>query len=81
MRHYFEKRTKDYWTQEDITSVILDGKLTVHEPSHTLSEYLNPQLLQRFELKAFEEKLDPAAKKFEGFGEYPRVLLMKYNKK
>ena len=50
MRHYFEKTTKDYWMQEDIFSVILDGKLTVEEPSHIMSEYLSPFMLSNLTL-------------------------------
>lgn len=81
MRHYFEKKTKDYWVQEDIPSVILDGKLTVCEPSHILSEYLSPFMLSNFTLEEFQEKHDPAARTFEGFGDYPRVMVMRYKKK
>jgi len=81
MRHYFEKTTKDYWLQQDIDSVILDGKVIVKEPSHTFSEYLSPFLLSKFDLEEFHEKHDPAARKFEGFGMYPRILLMRYRKK
>lgn len=81
MRHYFEKETKDYWTQEEVRSVILNGKVIVEEPSHILSEYLNPFILSNFTLEEFHEKEDPAAKRFEGFGIYPRVLIMKYRKK
>src|SRR3989344_1230432 len=66
MRHYFEKKTKDYWVQEDIPSVILGGKLTVCEPSHILSEYLSPFTLSNFTLEEFQEKHDPAARTFEG---------------
>lgn len=81
MRNYFEKEHKDYWLQEDIPSEILDGKLIVHEPSHTLTEYLSLFLLCNFTLEAFVEKPDPAAKRFEQFGMYPRVLILKYKKK
>ena len=81
IRHYFEKKVKDYWAVEDISSVILNGKLTVEEPSHIFSEYFSPFLLSHFNLEEFHEKHDPAAKNFEGFGRYPRILLMRYKKK
>lgn len=81
MRHYFEKQTKDYWVQEEIASVILDGKLTVEEPSHIFSEYLSPFMLSHFTLEAFHEKHDPAARTFEGFGNYPHILILNYRKK
>ncbi len=81
IRHYFEKNTKDYWLQEEVSSVILDGEVTVEEPSHILSEYLSPYLLSNFTLEEFHEKEDPAARRFEGFGNYPRALVIKYRKK
>lgn len=81
IRNYLEKDTKNYWQAENILSPILNGQLTVTEPSHTLTEYLSPFLLSNFNLLDFREKGDPAAKKFDGFGEYPRILILKYQKK
>lgn len=81
IRHYFEKKTKDYWKQEICSSLILGGKVRVEEPSHKLNEYLNKEILSKFELTDFIEEFDPAAAKIKDAGKYPSILILKLKKK
>ncbi|MGV8168938.1 MAG: class I SAM-dependent methyltransferase [Candidatus Nanoarchaeia archaeon] len=80
VRQYFEKETKNYWQREEVRSNILDGKLVVFEPSHTLADYLKMSVLQKLRLLDIKEAFDPAAEKIQGCGEYPGVLMMYFKK-
>ncbi len=80
LRQYFEKEGTDYWKQENVRSVILNGDLVVHEPSHIFTEYLSPFLLENFDLETFKERADPEAETLEG-SVYPGALIMEYRKK
>ena len=81
IRHYFEKKTKDYWKQENCSSLILGGKVRVEEFSHKLNEYLNGGILSKFSLIEFIEEFDPGAEKIGGAGKYPSILILKFVKK
>lgn len=81
LRHYFEKKTRDYWKQEICSSLILGGKVRVEEPSHRLNEYLNKEILSKFDLIDFIEEFDPAAAKMKDAGKYPSILILKLKKK
>jgi ubiquinone/menaquinone biosynthesis C-methylase UbiE len=80
LRQYFEKKGTNYWKQENVRSVILNGSLVVHEPSHIFTEYLSPFLLANFYLETFKEREDSEAETLEG-SVYPGALIMKYRKK
>lgn len=80
-RQYFEKKTKNYWKQEICKSKILGGKVIVEEPSHNLGEYLNKEILSKFELIDLIEKFDPAAQKVKNAGKYPSILILKFKRK
>ncbi|HNU81236.1 MAG TPA: class I SAM-dependent methyltransferase [Candidatus Paceibacterota bacterium] len=81
IRHYFEKKTKDYWKQEICSSLILGGKVRVEEPSHKLNEYINKEILSKFDLIDFIEEFDPAAEKIKDAGKYPSILILKFKKR
>jgi ubiquinone/menaquinone biosynthesis C-methylase UbiE len=80
LRQYFEKKTKDYWHEENVVSNILDGKLVVTEPSHTFEDYLNKDVLGKMSLMDVKEHFDPAAEKINGCGIYPGVLVIHFRK-
>jgi len=80
LRHYFEKKTKDYWKQEICSTLILGGQIRVEEPSHRLNEYLNKKILSKFDLIEFIEDFDSAAEKIKGAGKYPSILILKFRK-
>lgn len=83
VRQFMEKKksSKDYFKKEMVHSVLFGGKLTVHEPSHTVSEFLSPFFLSHFDLVDYDEKFDPSnAEKVEG-AKYPAFLLIKARKR
>jgi len=81
LRHYFEKKTKDYWKQEICFSLIFGGKVRVEEPSHRLNEYINKEILSKFDLIDLIEEFDPAAEKIKDAGKYPSILILKFVKR
>lgn len=83
VRQFMEKKKigKDFFKKELVHSILFDGKLTVHEPSHTFSEFLSPYFLSHFDLFEYDEKYDPSnAERVEG-AKYPAFLLMKARKR
>lgn len=83
MRQFIEKKRsgKDYFKKELVESVIFDGKITVTEASHTLSEYLNSDFLTRFSLIDIKEGYDfPASEQING-DTYPTFLIIVSQKK
>ncbi len=62
-------------------SIIFDGKITVTEASHTLSEYLNSDFLNKFSLVDIKEGYDfPASEQING-DIYPTFLIIVVQKK
>ena len=83
IRQFLEKKKqgKDYYKQETVTSNIFDGKISVLETSHTLSEYLNKDFLERFSLIDLKEGSDfPASEQIDG-DIYPTYLILVARKK
>ena len=82
MRQYIEKKKpqKNYFKKEIVHSLILDGTITVQEPTHTFMEYLSPYFLEHFELLSFVEGHDPAAEKIDD-DTYPGFLVIKARKR
>lgn len=76
VRQFMEKKKaeKDYFEQEVVDSVLFDGSITVHEPSHTLVEYINPEFLKNFDLTFYEEKFDPSNAEMVEGASYPAFL-------
>ncbi len=61
-------------------SVILNGTITVQEPTHTMNEYLSEYFLSYFTVEKFIELEDPTAEKVEG-RKYPGFFIIKARKK
>lgn len=82
IRQMFEKQgiIKDYFKQVMVESLILNGQLTVKEPSHTFGEYLSEYFFKHFEIISFTEMLDPSADKIDG-NIYPGFMVIKAKKK
>jgi ubiquinone/menaquinone biosynthesis C-methylase UbiE len=77
-RQFLEKKKqgKDYYKKELVKSIIFGGKITVTEPSHTLSEYINKDFLERFSLVDIHEGSDfPNSEKING-DTYPTYLVI-----
>ncbi len=83
MRQFLEKKKngKDYFKQEFVQSVIFDGKITVTEPTHTLSEYLSDDFLKKFSLLSIKEGYDFPASEQIGGDIYPTYLIITAQKK
>lgn len=83
MRQFIEKKKqgKDYFKKVLVESIIFDGKITVTEASHTLSEYLNSNFLSKFSLIDIKEGYDfPASEQING-DTYPTFLIIVTQKK
>jgi len=77
-RQFLEKKKqgKDYYKQELVKSVIFEGKITVIDPTHTLSEYVNKDFLTHFSLVDVREGSDfPNSEQING-DIYPTYLII-----
>ncbi|MFH1802949.1 MAG: class I SAM-dependent methyltransferase [archaeon] len=73
---------KDYFGGGIVTSHIFNGTITLHEPGHTIQEYLNPGLLRGACLEVFEEHVDfPASEQVIPGLRYPTYFIMGLRKK
>lgn len=81
-RQYFEKRNleADYFKKEVVESHLFGNTMTVNEPSHTMSEYLNDFLFNNYDVLSYEEHFDPAAEAIDG-KRYPGFFILKARKK
>lgn len=81
-RQYFERKDPkgDYFEQTVVDSLILSGSLTVHEPTHTMSDFLNEFLFKHFDVLAYGEYWDPAAEQIDG-KKYPGFFILKAMKR
>lgn len=77
-RQFIEKKipSADYFTQSVVNSCILNGAVTVQEPSHTLNEYLSNWLFKKFEVQHYSEHWDAAAEMI-GDAQYPGYFILK----
>ena len=86
LRQWIEKvkdygHGSNYYDQLIVTSIIFDGLISVKEPSHTMSEYLNKKFFHNFEMIDYEEGSDfPASEQING-DTYPTYILIKARKK
>ncbi len=71
----------DYFKQDIVDSHIFGGQIHLREPSHTLSEYLSPEILKNFDIESFIEDADfPASEQINGFN-YPTFFVAKYKRR
>ena len=81
-RQFFEKKDEkaDYFEQIVVDSNILNNTVTVKEPTHTMTEYLNDFLFKNFDVQAYDERWDPAAEAIGG-KKYPGFFILKAKKR
>jgi ubiquinone/menaquinone biosynthesis C-methylase UbiE len=82
-RQFLEKKKqgKNYFTKETVHSNIFSGSITVHEPSHTMSEYFSNYFLQNFSVTSFQEGYEfPGAEQIGG-DTYPTYFIVVAQKK
>ncbi len=79
IRQFMEKKKngKDFFKKELVHSVLFGGKLVVHEPSHTFSEFFSPYFLSHFDLIDYDEKYDPSNAERVNNDKYPAFMLIK----
>ena len=79
LRQFLEKKGKtiDYFAKEIVRSHIFEGKIELHEPSHTFNEYLSPYFLTTFDLQYYFEREEfPGAERIDGHN-YPCYCIIK----
>ena len=77
---FIAKEERDYNKRETISFPIFDGSFVLHEPSHTVSDYLSPALLSGFDLIYFSEQKQKENE--NNFDEIvPDYLVMKLRKR
>lgn len=81
-RQYIEKRdeTANYFEQKIVESKIFREQITLHEPTHTMSEFLNEFLFTNFDVQSYHEEWDPSAEKIDG-KKYPGFFILKAKKR
>lgn len=82
IRQFMEKKQQNanYFKKEIVDCVILDGTVTVKEPTHKLTEYLNKDFFEKFEMLDYTEAWDPAAEQVND-AVYPGFMIIKARKK
>lgn len=83
MRQFIEKKkdSKDYFKKEIVDSVLFGGAITVQEPTHTLSEYLTDDFLQKFDVISMIEGQDFPDSEQINNDIYPTFLIIKARKR
>lgn len=81
-RQFFEKKEEkaDYFEQKIVDSHILGDTVTVKEPTHIMTEFLNDFLFKNFDVQSYDERWDPAAEFIDG-KKYPGFLILKAKKR
>lgn len=81
-RQYFERKEigGNYFEQKIVDSHLFSGKITVKEPTHTLTEYLNDFLFKNFDVQSYDERWEPAAELIDG-KKYPGFFILKAKKR
>lgn len=81
-RQFFEKKEEkaDYFEQKVVDSHILGDTVTVKEPTHIMTEFLNDFLFKNFDVQSYDERWDPAAEFIDG-KKYPGFFILKAKKR
>lgn len=81
-RQFFEKKDEkaDYFEQKIVDSHILANTVTVKEPTHIMTEFLNDFLFKNFDVQSYDERWEPAAE-FIGEKKYPGFFILKARKR
>lgn len=79
---FMEKRKhpKNYFEKEIIDVKIFHGRIQIHEPTHTMEEFLSLYFLQHFDLLGYFERAEDSIDKVDG-DIYPAFLLIKARKR
>lgn len=83
LRQFLEQDTneKDYFKNNPTTSNIYQGKITLHEYHHPMTEYINDEFLKDFDLISFKEEKDFPASEQKNNWNYPTFFILKARKR
>lgn len=84
MRHFLEKdkKPRNYFKTEKVTSWIYEHTLPLTEWSHTLNDYFSPFFFKKFNLERFQEYLDtPLCIEYVDNEKYPGYFIIRAKKK
>lgn len=86
IRQFLEKKKSygkpvNYFTQEITESIIYDGLITLHEPTHKMEDYLNKDFFDNFELINYRENFDFLASEQIDGDIYPTYFVLTARKK
>jgi ubiquinone/menaquinone biosynthesis C-methylase UbiE len=72
----------NYYNPGNVTSNIFNKAIVLSEPSHTMTEYFSPKILNQIDLILFEEHSDfPASEEIIKNLVYPTYMILKFRKK
>lgn len=81
-RQYLERKESNgnYFEQKIVDSHVFQNQITFKEPTHTLGEYLNNFLFEKFDVQMFDEHWEPCAEQIDG-KKYPGFFILKARKR
>ena len=78
---YINDDKMNYFEKGDVTSYIFNREIKLTEPSHTLQEYFDTEILSKSNLVLFEEHCDfPASEQIIDGVTYPTYMILKFKK-
>ncbi|MDP2947433.1 MAG: class I SAM-dependent methyltransferase, partial [Nanoarchaeota archaeon] len=81
LESYKNDNKMDYWEKRNVTSYILNRKIKLSEPGHTIMEYFDQSVLEKVKLELFIEKNDfPASEQVIAGLNYPTYMIIKFRK-
>lgn len=83
MQQFLEQKKpgRNYFKSDVVESVIFEGKITLYEPMHQLTDYLSPTVLSLFHVRlVYEGHSFPASTQVDG-DTYPSYLIIQLEKK
>jgi ubiquinone/menaquinone biosynthesis C-methylase UbiE len=77
-RQFMEQNAdKNYFKNNLTTSNIYDGRISLHEPSHSFGEYFNKGFFDNFDLLDYKEWYDFPASEQQGSAVHPTFFVIK----
>lgn len=82
LRQFMEQKrcNRDYWSREEVESVLFDGQLTVKEPMHTMEDVLGNAFLDLFILEQLHENMELGVEHVDS-AQYPHYVLFRAQKR
>lgn len=78
---YSNNSKADYFEQQIVDSFIYNRTIQLHEPTHTLAEYLSAEMLKSFDLVNFIEDYDFPSSEQLGGHTYPTFFIVHFKRR